>query len=1114
MFHQDVSNLDPQTLGADGAGAKQGPDIPRPANSSPDIPGEVDNTPGNKKCRTNLIFDDPESTDEFGPHQQIAGAIADLVINNERSVAVGVEGGWGSGKTTVIKLLAKPLKDCTDNCALLTFDAWAHEGDPLRRTFIESIVEQLKDRGRDEHTRWIDHEQWQKKLDEMSQRSTVEQNKNIPTLGWWDKAVIVSLLFIPLGSALVGAALREDVSLKWLGTPAWKFIWEFAAGLLLTLAPLEVTLMRRWFSGDASNVWTLLLNKGVTETRVETIKTPEPTSIEFERAFVGLMDEALKKPERKIILVIDNLDRVDPEDALSIWSTLQTFLQHRPNPSYKWLNRLWTVVLYDPQGLSALWKNGSGGNASEVCKSFINKTFQIRFDVPAPVLTEWRDFLLKQLNAAFPDHPLKDLHAVYRVRALHHINRAPTVRELKLFVNQIGALHRQWAQGGERAKDEFLLSHIAYFALIREATQDVAGMLLGGRVPERQYKGMFGEEISRSLASLSFNVERDKGYQMLLSAPIRNALADENTHVLGSLAKVDGFWEVLERQVSTEWTGGEVINVARVAAALDKSGVLTGTDRHEAETIVESLCAAAEQAETWPSVEDGPNAGIAALVRWRTERAEDKGNQFAKSVVKAITKGGQASSRDSGQTFHPSVWIESIPSVLKGRDGLDLRSIYAEAVVEPLMSELGRQAPLSSGELRFSLELLFAFADKDFGEAAAGALRKLPAEPHFLKKVNGASDRGPYTLALVLRLLLTHRPEAAAEETVGAGIKGETERFLENTLKDTKGEIVANFVDILAGSDRLGMLFEILGEDPGEDSDIKEFVVRCLKHLIDSKLEQAGSLFTPEALIKHYTFLRLNVNEKPSDRTRPLVAHLLKTTPLIEHLGKNPFDETLVSLYITVAHDTSDEGFITWAYDALNGINENRWREELSKESSLIFLAHALQPAENTSHMGDAFQQALLKTAAEIAAGNFTPKHEWMYPALISSLGSGETRERLRSGLRHLAMERGAEAPHLFFALFGTEIAGVVHDPQVFSKLFLPLFKAHKYEALPQIADLLGESDLSSYQLDPPKGLIEFRDLLLESGRQGDEDPNPTSDTFEQLKKIVHKLNNAVPSNP
>lgn len=1111
MSHQSNTDEATHAPGPDGDAASRGHGAPSQADAATATVG----APEYEKCSTELVFDDPESTDEFGPHQRLADAIADLIINNDRSVAIGLEGGWGSGKSTVIKLLARPLKGYADKYALLTFDAWAHEGDPLRRTFIESVAAQLKARGEGERARWVDPEKWEKKLDEISKRSTVEESKNTPAITWWDKALIVSLLFIPLGSALIAAALREDVTLRLGGSPALKFIWEMALGLVLALAPLAVTLVRKWRGEDTSNVWTLILNKGVTEARVETLKTAEPTSIEFEKAFIGLMGEALADPDRKIILVIDNLDRVDAEDALSIWSTLQTFLQHKPNPDYEWLNRLWTVVLYDPKGLSSLW-NGTAGGAGDapqdVCKSFLNKTFQIRFDVPPPVLSEWRDFLIKQLTHAFPDHPPKDRHAVYRVRALHHVSHAPTVRELKLFVNQIGALHRQWARGGARAEDEFSLSHIAYFALVRESMQDVAAALLRGSVPDNQYRSLLGEEVSRSLASLSFNVEKDKGYQMLLGSPIRNAIAEGDAPKLKKLAEVDGFWEVLEGQISKEWVGGgEAVNVARAASALDRSGILIDPDRHEAETIIESLCAAAEQAGSWPYAKQAElTHGIAALVLWRAGRAEDKGKRFATSVIKAMTQGGLNISRESHNTFDSFKWRESVRSVLKGGDGLDLSGLYSEAVVEPMSSALKRTSPVMVREVIFCLEVLYELSgDKDAGEAAAGALRELANDPNLLKQVNGSSEYGSYPLALVLRLILTYKPDESAGEEISAELAGQREQFLRRVFKDQKAEIADQFLNILIRDKRLGLLFEILGDG----AEARDFVISCLRHLIDSKLELAGALFTPEVLTQHYNLLIIP-DEENIDRADRLIDHLIKTTPLLEYICQHPFDEKLVWLYIRIANKTADAKFVNWVGEFLNGVDEGRWREELSRETSLIFLVQSLGRVEGRVLMGEAFKSALLKTAADIAGGDFTPEHVWLYEGLISSLGQGEAREGLRRELIRIALERGGNTHPSFFELFGKEISGVVSDPQVFSKLFLPLYKAYDYAAIGWIGDMLETSDLSPHWPTPPEGFSEFRGLMAELERQGAKDPNLTVDIYKQLKRIIKKLSSATPPSP
>ena len=59
-----------------------------------------------------------------------------------------------------------------------------------------------------------------------------------------------------------------------------------------------------------------------TESRTLVTQTPDPTSVEFESIFRDLLDEALEPENRKLLIVVDNLDRVEPSDALSIWSTL------------------------------------------------------------------------------------------------------------------------------------------------------------------------------------------------------------------------------------------------------------------------------------------------------------------------------------------------------------------------------------------------------------------------------------------------------------------------------------------------------------------------------------------------------------------------------------------------------------------------------------------------------------------------------------------------------------------------------------------------------------------------------------------------------------------------
>ena len=104
----------------------------------------------------------------------------------------------------------------------------------------------------------------------------------------------------------------------------------------------------------------LVTGQASTESRTVVTQSPDPTSVEFESVFHDLLDEALKQKNRKLLIVVDNLDRVEPSDALSIWSTLQTFLGHKEYQRPDWIERLWILIPYDDKAILRLWdRSGS-----------------------------------------------------------------------------------------------------------------------------------------------------------------------------------------------------------------------------------------------------------------------------------------------------------------------------------------------------------------------------------------------------------------------------------------------------------------------------------------------------------------------------------------------------------------------------------------------------------------------------------------------------------------------------------------------------------------------------------------------------------------------------------
>src|SRR5690606_5587730 len=74
--------------------------------------------------------------------------------------------------------------------------------------------------------------------------------------------------------------------------------------------------------------------------------------------------------------------------------------------------------------------------------SFLDKIFQVRFHVPPPVLSDWRSYLYGLIEEALPEHGVEERHVIYRVfdHCRARTGEPPTPRELKLYVNQIGAI--------------------------------------------------------------------------------------------------------------------------------------------------------------------------------------------------------------------------------------------------------------------------------------------------------------------------------------------------------------------------------------------------------------------------------------------------------------------------------------------------------------------------------------------------------------------------------------------------------------------------------------------------------------------------------------------------
>lgn len=488
----------------------------------------------------------PDKEDAFGSHENIAKAIKNIIKNQEGGKTIALKGSWGSGKSTIIRNVKKLLQEeKNDECdiKIFTYNTWSHEGDPLRRSFLEKLIDFLK---------YIDWGYNQEKdgdeslddiKDKISRKKIERRINREPSISKRGVIFGVLLLLIPLGAALFSFAsqdlLRDD------------FLYFFVIAGLFMLMPIIYSIFhfineyRRYNkhnNKEAKFKMGYLFNK-VNHTITDKSKlSPHPTSVEFLEVFENLMENFLKGEERKIVIVMDNIDRINPEEALDAWSVMRLFTEYRENRNNEkkeeWRKKIWVIVPYDEGAIKSLWETKKeeqqnlDDNATEektdidVSSAFLDKTFQVEFQVPKLLLSNWRSFFKDQLKDAFNSEISKDernsvcgtFHNFLKEKGGNDKENndwdlLPTPRDIKVFINKMVVLYNQAELLNENIKTDKI------------NIKDIAKYIKEG---EKESIDLESEDVNLRLqkkyAALYFNKLPKKSLEIVLKEPMKRAI--------------------------------------------------------------------------------------------------------------------------------------------------------------------------------------------------------------------------------------------------------------------------------------------------------------------------------------------------------------------------------------------------------------------------------------------------------------------------------------------------------------------------------------------------------------------------------------------------------------
>lgn len=475
----------------------------------------------NKQEFPKFIQNSPHGFDKFeGKSAErvadaIYGHICNFNENDKLPKIIGLDGEWGSGKSNIIKILDKKLGD---SFILYEYDAWGHQEDLQRRSFLESLTTKLIEIDK-KHKIFIKNatvktkegiEQevsWDKKLKYLLAKKIETETTSYPKVGI---GVAVSFFTAVLTPIFVFIAY----SIK----PKESSLISTLISIFISIIPILIALII-WviyvfkYPGKYKKLdffLSVYQNKLVEGIEFETISEDEPSVSEF-KEWMKDLSGALSK---RLIIVYDNMDRLPANKVKELWSSIHTFFSED-----KYEN-IWVIIPFDrPHLANAFGENLNGGDSKLTCH-FINKTFPVIYRVPPPVMTDWKKVFNEFYEEAFGDAENENIEKIQRIFGTIRTHFTP--RDIIAFINELVSLKRTW-------KEEISLLYIAIFVLRKDEilnTPEIS-ILSGEYLKSIEKIVVNGEETQRFISALTFGIDVKLAEQIPLKQYLQKTLKGE-----------------------------------------------------------------------------------------------------------------------------------------------------------------------------------------------------------------------------------------------------------------------------------------------------------------------------------------------------------------------------------------------------------------------------------------------------------------------------------------------------------------------------------------------------------------------------------------------------------
>ncbi len=409
---------------------------------------------------------------------------------------------WWSGKSSIIA----NLKQNNTDLEIIEYDTWSHKEDFLKRAFLVYLIQKLFDEKLKLRELWY-NDNWDNRNKDSEDN---KDNDDVYAIDYLLKKFVKKKLYysMKIKMWIVLVIIAVILYLKIFDIKLY-YIWKYLYWFLNSYAPVIASylyqywefvyifivlllLISAFYRGEIGNLLNYIFWKRLDYTEVVFwAEHWDFSTYDYQVYFNRLISKWVQEnKDKKLIIVLDNLDRVSDEQILSFISLLQITFDGIKNKVWvdnsDFSKKLVFVVPIDKSNLIRVLQNlisdeGKTKENKKFWKWFIDKLFSVVIDIPKLEQTKWGDYFNEKFEEVFEwvEVNKNDIDEIKRIfySSIKKQSYDLTPREIVNFINELLAEYIFWKEYEERykqknieawkTKDWFDIKNLAYFVAIK-----------------------------------------------------------------------------------------------------------------------------------------------------------------------------------------------------------------------------------------------------------------------------------------------------------------------------------------------------------------------------------------------------------------------------------------------------------------------------------------------------------------------------------------------------------------------------------------------------------------------------------------------------------------------